>query len=585
MDSITRVMAGAAAVVTLAGGTLAEVKIEEKLLSPLGQGFSYTPSPAPADLATIGPAGSRLAVYRDGEAGPKFDEIIATNPTMEGGGGLQLIFSPDGSRLAYVARKRGEFKVMVDGEEVASGNIDNHFNTIEGLGFTPDSKHWFYRVRQTRDDGAAPWRFVMDGVASPELGPQQIQAIVSPVGNGYILLGRLQETGQPVYIRDGQIVDDQPTQFLYRHDGKLYTVHATPDGSEQTLKLDGEELWTGAYSVQQIVSADVGDGWALIGSPTSGTNVVHAIVNGELFESPLDQAFGADRVTFSADGSRWMALMAPGPGRQFLTVDGSGLDEYLTIQEPSFSPDSKRFAFWGRSQTGSYLVIDDEEQDGVATTSQPVVWSEDGAHIGWAETAQVGSSPRVCLDGECYSGQNQLMHMTLGISPDGSRLGFIEASTVTELSADGVTKYEGVRVVPTGGGRANEFRAMPKGFVYSPDSRYIVYYGAAPQQGGNGLYINNTRFIDVQSSVVIRLGFSPDCEHFFVTMGVGNGRGLFVDGEMVMQHAATPFESDENSWHIDDNGVLHFLVADNEGIKRVSVTPSPDRTLESALGG
>ena len=38
-------------------------------------------------------------------------------------------------------------------------------------------------------------------------------------------------------------------------------------------------------------------------------------------------------------------------------------------------------------------------------------------------------------------------------------------------------------------------------------------------------------------------------------------------------------------WHIDDAGVLHFVMADNEGIKRVTVTPSPDRTVADMLCG
>src|SRR5690606_32238787 len=121
--------------------------IEQQLLSPLGQGFSYVPSPAPVDLVTVGPAGSRMAVYRNGEAGPRFDEIVATQPTSEGGGGIAVVFSADGSRYAYVGRKRDEFTLIVDGEEVLSGKYDGGYNRIAGVGFNAEN-HLFYRIRQ-----------------------------------------------------------------------------------------------------------------------------------------------------------------------------------------------------------------------------------------------------------------------------------------------------------------------------------------------------------------------------------------------------------------------------------------------------
>src|SRR5690606_3865846 len=161
----------------------------------LGQGFSYVPSPAPVDLVTVGPAGSRMAVYREGEAGPQFDEIVTTQPTPEGGGGIPVVFSADGSHYAYVGRVRDEFKLIVDGEEVATGKYDGSANTIAGVGFNAEN-HLFYRIRQQDEQRNAPWQFVMDGQPSPPLATPQFQVTLSPVGKGYVLVGELMETRQ-----------------------------------------------------------------------------------------------------------------------------------------------------------------------------------------------------------------------------------------------------------------------------------------------------------------------------------------------------------------------------------------------------
>ncbi len=550
----------------------AQPAIEEELLSPLGQGFSYIPSPAPVDLVTVGPSGSRMAVYRNGEPGPKYDEIVITQPTAEGGGGIAVVFSPDGSRYAYVGRKRDEFTLIADGEEVATGKYDRGNNVITGVGFAPDNT-LFYHLRQESEPGSAPWQFVMGDQASPEV--DQPQVMLSPVGHGYILLGRLRETRQPVFIRDGQVVETTASKFVYRHDGRLFTLEHDPDTSDAVVRRDGEEVFRGDFMVQEIIPAPAGETWALIGTSRSrGTNSL-VVVNGEVIDGNVSNMVGGRRVIFSDNGAHWAAIMQPQTGRQYVVLDGEPQDEYRAIQELSFSPDGNRLAYWGRSPTGAYLVIDGEEQDGVSTTTPPVSWSENGEHIGWAEIPTNPNRYFILRDGKRYEGTHQLLHTTIGISPDGSRMAAMEATTVVELNDDGVIKHEGIRVSATGQDNRGGYRPLPKGFIFSPDSSRLVYWGNNPQTGEKGIFFNGQLAFDAPGSAVLRIAFSPDSAHLFVEVAAGRERTLYVDGEPVMKIGPQPFEQEESMWHVGDDGVLRFMIADNEGIKRVTVSPTP----------
>jgi|GEM_PF-4655966 len=571
----------------VSGPSLAsEPTIEAQLLSPLGQGFSYVPSPGPVDLVTVGPSGSRLAVYRDGEAGPKFDEIVTTEPTPEGGGGIAVVFSADGSRHAYVGRARDKFTLIVDGEVVATGKYDGSANTVAGVGFNADN-YLFYRIRQHDEAGNSPWQFVMDGQPSPALAPSQFQVFLSPVGKGYVLIGTLMETRQPAVIRDGEVIEARAINFIYRHDGKLFTQELDPETNETVLKLEGEELFRGDYAVQEIVPAPAGETWALIGNSRSRGPNARLVVNGEEVHGTVSNMVGRKRIWYSDDGAHWATIMQPQTGRQYVVVDGEPQNEYGAIQEFAFSPDGTRHAYWGRSPTGAYLVIDGEEQDGVSSQTRPVVWGGGGAHVGWAEQATSPERISVLYDGARYVGDHQLAWGSIGLSPDGARMAVLHGPTLVELTNAGVTKHEGFQVLvrPKGSTAHGGYLPMPNGFMFSPDSRLLVTWGNDQQTGRKGILVNGKLAFEAPGIGVLRIGFSPDSRHLFVEIAdSGSTRTLYVNGEPVRRSGPQPFEQQESMWHIDESGVLRFMTADNEGIKRVTVTPSADRSFADLIG-
>jgi hypothetical protein len=112
-------------------------------MAPLQERAAFEVSPHGVHVATTENAGSRVVVYYDGEAGPKFDEII-TQPT-----GLQthVAFSPDGEHYAYCARAGDQYVVMVDGKELvrsSEANSGRFDGTSCHLGFTSNSQHVFW---------------------------------------------------------------------------------------------------------------------------------------------------------------------------------------------------------------------------------------------------------------------------------------------------------------------------------------------------------------------------------------------------------------------------------------------------------
>jgi len=80
-----------------------------------------------------------------GAEGPQYEEIVDAE------------LSPDGRRLAYVARKSGKLVVVVDGQEGAA------YEEIGELRFSPDGARLAYRAKKGRGGRGGGWVMVVDG--------------------------------------------------------------------------------------------------------------------------------------------------------------------------------------------------------------------------------------------------------------------------------------------------------------------------------------------------------------------------------------------------------------------------------------
>jgi hypothetical protein len=77
------------------------------------------------------------------------------------------------------------------------------------------------------------------------------------------------------------------------------------------------------------------------------------------------------------------------------------------------------------------------------------------------------------------------------------------------------------------------------------------------------------------------LTFSPDSNHLFWSDTTAQGAfRLFVDGKPVLDgFPGTQGGFSKETWQIGPDGTLSLLMQDASGLKRVSITPSPDTSL------
>src|SRR6185436_20808620 len=106
-----------------------------------GQKLKFVVAPKGGHAAAVVLRGSRMVVVHDGVDGPRFDAVIGESDG--------LIFSPDGTRLAYLARVGTEYVFMVDGKELLRVPTASHpqispNSQISIPQFTDNSKHLYF---------------------------------------------------------------------------------------------------------------------------------------------------------------------------------------------------------------------------------------------------------------------------------------------------------------------------------------------------------------------------------------------------------------------------------------------------------
>jgi len=262
----------------------------------LGDGAAYG--------STIVVDGKQVAEYRDDGRGRNVE---------------QLQFSPDGNRLAYVAKTPDGAAVFVDGKQGHS------YDTIDpnSLQFSPDSSGLTYYAKRGSD------RFVVtDGRESPPVG-KVFKFTYAEKANTAAFIAAKEPGGIAV-------VDNQPSKnYRFCHD-----IALSPDGSRYAYAMSGS-----------IGHPDVVvDGHAVNLNPAS-------------FEEP---AWGTDLKTvfrFSPD-SRHLAMAGMGPDGigQIISVDGQAGPRVPVCQRFVFSRDSAHFAYLdvegGPQGTTTKIILD-----------------------------------------------------------------------------------------------------------------------------------------------------------------------------------------------------------------------------------
>jgi hypothetical protein len=311
-----------------------------------------------------------LMFYVLGDIGPKWQAVEQPGFYLLG----PLLFSPDGKRVLYIARKEkdGKQSLIVDGKEQAGGEEI----TPAEIEFSPSSDRWACRVR----DGNK-MRYVIDGAPQPQF--------------------------------------DAVGGFVFSSDGKRFGYFART-GETSAIVVDGKEGTRYSAAAGLIFSPDAKKYAYVIespgpagadGKPTRKQQLVYNAGAADQVFSPFDRIGG---IAFSPD-SRRLALTALQGQKWSVAVDGKIAGTYDGVGMMKFSPDSRRLAVVAGNETQMYLVIDGQQLPAVDVV---------GAASFSPNSAQLAFVARVGKLHWLYLNQERLGPATFfSFSPDGKYLG------------------------------------------------------------------------------------------------------------------------------------------------------------------
>jgi hypothetical protein len=336
-----------------------------------------------------------------------------------------LVFSPDGSRYAYLATGAADKQPIL----VVDGQKQTYFG--ERIRFTPDGKRLVSVGRNEQNQETV----LVDGqplvsasrikqVAMSNAGTIGVVAIESGgTENNLYLDGKRVEGVENVFnlwfSPDGKrwaakcvkvsdlwmVIDGQRGQTYQQVGDPVFTadssrvIYQARAGNRNFMVVNGQEQEGMNVIRIPVITSEQGDGYLYAGGET--LKQIKLVHNGKVI-GPLPDI----RTAFiSPDGKRHGFTSHPGALSSDLYIDGQKLDGVVgDRREVLFSPDSRHFAAYFRPTGGNDGLL-------VNTTMLPIPqgaripqilgFSPDGKHLAWS--AQVRGDDRVtrtivCVD-------------------------------------------------------------------------------------------------------------------------------------------------------------------------------------------
>lgn len=313
-----------------------------------------------AKIAFVVQEGNEMRLVRDGKEGPRYKEI--TRPA----------FSRDGAHLAYVARKSPGAKAVVILDDKELGEFTNPRNLL----FSPDGSRLAFGIDPA--EGKRAW--VIDGQMGPaydSLGPLGF----SPDSRHW---GHMGQRGiEQVMVIDGKesAAYRLANGLMFSPDSKRTAFGAerrTADGKKQVLAvIDGKEMPPFDMIDLPVFSPD-----SQRVSYVGIVNRLHMLVvhepDGKTTEGrPHDRCGDA---IFSAD-SKHIVYRAVDEQHWRLIVGEKESKAYDRVGHFIISPDGSRLAFAAKKGTEEYMVLNGQELPGAGN----ITMSPDGRFIAHAD--------------------------------------------------------------------------------------------------------------------------------------------------------------------------------------------------------
>jgi hypothetical protein len=517
----------------------------------------YVLSPDGRHIGVVKSSGSRRLVSIDGVDGELFDSIEYVVQPQPGKSGVPMVvFSPDGSRHAYAAKRGGASVVVVDGKTYPEGR--------EFL-FSPDSKHFAYVTGAQH--GGASVTVALDGTPSPQYravrdlrfsddGKRLVYAAL--IGNEWHVVA----DGKPG-VGHAQVLD-----LRLAPSGKHYAYVGITNG-EFVPVIDGVVQTNAGRSTSMgtpvLALSEDGRRWGFVSIKQSG--------NGYAFRAVIDGKPGAacmriENLQFSPDGKRFAYIGSVGSNvrdlRDVLMVDGKQVGlEYRTIRDLQFSPDSRHFAAFAETDAGNFVLLDGTESEAFTHPVTDFRFSNSGRYA-FVGRPKSGNVQQVYVDGKAQAGIDELQKNTMHFSPDGARLVFSAVKRYPEYftSIDG--KIESMNIITNMGPFL-----WKDPVVFSRDGRHMAFMSTGSPFN---LYLDLQPAADGLSYALPT--FSADARHFAVAAQPLRAKQWtgYIDGKAFAEFddiiGASPA-----SWQFTADGKLSVVAMQGGKFRRWIVDP------------
>jgi len=304
--------------------------------------------------------------------------------------------------------------------------------------------------------------------------------------------------------------------------------------------------------------------------------------------SEVDGLQGAvEKFVFSPDGKHFAALYRY-QNNHFVMVDGKKQLEYQNIESVAFTADSSKVAYRAGANGKTFVVLGDQESDAYAFQSlaAALVIAPAGNRVG-ALVSGDNNAPLLYMDGKTIrtglKGTSQLQ-----FTSDGNHYAYValDSGNGTRLAIDGVAQ--------PASNFGSTSQAIYAKYSLSPDGRHIAHFGYPPQPTGDdehGLFLDGQYRPINHGMNTTFLTFSPDNKHlvWFQAVPSKNEFRVMVDGKPVAQTEAVAtlgINNDVIKWFdFLPDGTLLVLGQDENSLKRISITPPPESSFATMLGG
>ena len=444
-------------------------------------------APNGAEIAFVHGGDIWVVPARGGEA-----RLLVAHPANES----RPIYSPDGSRLAFVSNRAGSPDVWILTLADASLRRLTFDDGNEQLdGWSRDGRWIYYStsvndiagmtdVYRVRSDGGTPMPVAADRFAA------EFMSAPSPDGQAMAIVGR--GFGLSQWWRKGHSHLDESELWLVRGDGSAAPRY------EQLTQRGAKQQWpmwggSGAAASLYFVSDRSGAQNLWVKPPQGDARSLTTFGDGRVMW-PTITADG-NTIAFERDFGIWTYDVASRNAREVpITVRsaaiGGGTEHLVLTQgfsDLSLSPDGKKFAFIARGEVFAASAADGGDATRITTSPAvevQVTWAADSRRLAYA--ANRDGAWNIYLYDFTSNKETQLTtgrthSVSPRFSPDGRQVAFLrDAHELCVVSVDG----KQVRVLAQGVfGRPPFFMERP--IAWSPDGRWIAYLS-----GGTKLFMN-----------------------------------------------------------------------------------------------